>query len=59
MCVDVDNSATSGYATDSAYIDNLLSYRPAAKKSQLTCALSYKDEAGKMDSNDSSAADAN
>jgi hypothetical protein len=33
----------------SAYIENLLSYGPAAKKSQLTASLFYKDEAGKMD----------
>jgi hypothetical protein len=32
-----------------AYIENLLSYGPAAKKSQLTACLFYKDEAGKMD----------
>ena len=32
-----------------AYIENLLSYGPAAKKSQLTAALFYKDDAGKMD----------
>jgi hypothetical protein len=32
-----------------AYIENLLSYGPAAKKSQLTSCLFYKDEAGKMD----------
>ena len=32
-----------------AYTENLLSYGPAAKKSQLTAGLFYKDEAGKMD----------
>jgi hypothetical protein len=32
-----------------ALIEDLLSYGPAAKKSQLTSALFYKDEAGKMD----------
>jgi hypothetical protein len=32
-----------------AYIENLLSYGPAAKKSQLTACLFYKDDAGKMD----------
>ena len=32
-----------------AYLENLLSYRPAAKSSQLTSELFYKDEAGKMD----------
>jgi hypothetical protein len=35
-----------------AYIENLLSYGPAAKKSQLTAALFYQDEAGKMDKAD-------
>jgi hypothetical protein len=30
-----------------AYIEDLLSYGPSAKKSQLTSALFYKDEAGK------------
>ena len=32
-----------------AYIENLLSYGPAAKSSQLTSCLFYKDEAGKFD----------
>lgn len=32
-----------------AYIEDLLSYGPAAKKSQLTAALFYKDDADKMD----------
>jgi hypothetical protein len=32
-----------------AYLENLLSYGPAAKSSQLTTELFYKDEAGKMD----------
>jgi hypothetical protein len=32
-----------------SYIEDLLSYGPSAKKSQLTAALFYKDEAGKMD----------
>jgi hypothetical protein len=32
-----------------AYIENLLSYGPAAKQSQLTAGLFYKDKAGKMD----------
>jgi hypothetical protein len=32
-----------------AYIENLLSYGPAAKRSQLTACLFYKDAAGKMD----------
>ena len=32
-----------------AYIEDLLSYGSSAKKTQLTAALFYKDEAGKMD----------
>jgi hypothetical protein len=32
-----------------AYIEDLLSYGPAAKKSQLTAGLFYKDEPGKLD----------
>lgn len=32
-----------------AYIEDLLSYGPAAKKSQLTAGLFYKDDPGKMD----------
>ena len=32
-----------------AYLENLLTFGPAAKKSQLTSGLFYKDEAGKMD----------
>jgi hypothetical protein len=32
-----------------AYIENLLTYGPAAKQSHLTGCLFYKDEAGKMD----------
>jgi hypothetical protein len=34
-----------------AYFENLLSYGPAAKSSQLTAGLFYKDDAGKMDKN--------
>ena len=37
---------TYGYR---AYLESLLTYGPAAKESQLTAALFYKDEAGKMD----------
>ena len=33
-----------------AYIETLLSYGPAAKKSQLTAALYYKDQSGRLDS---------
>jgi hypothetical protein len=32
-----------------AYIENLLSHGPPAKKLQLTACLFYKDDAGKMD----------
>ena len=42
-----------------AYIENLLSYGPAAKESHLTAALFYKDEAGKMDHANPLADDAN
>jgi hypothetical protein len=43
----VTNSTnTYGYR---AYLENLLTFGPAAKESQLTAALFYKDEAGKMD----------
>jgi hypothetical protein len=41
-----------------AYLENLLSYGPAAKTSQLTAELFYKDEAGKMDRPNPLAADA-
>ena len=41
-------SSTNTYAYR-AYLETLLSYGPAAKRSQLTAALFYKDEAGKMD----------
>jgi hypothetical protein len=40
--------ATSTYAYR-AYLETLLNYGPAAKDSQLTSALYYKDTAGKMD----------
>jgi hypothetical protein len=40
------SSNTYPYRT---YIENLLSYGPAAKRSQLTVSLFYKDAAGKMD----------
>jgi hypothetical protein len=42
-----------------AYIENLLSYGPPAKKSQLTACLYIKDEAGKMDKADLNADDKN
>jgi len=42
-----------------AYIENLLSYGPAAKNSHLTAALFYKDTAGKMDHTNPLADDAN
>ena len=51
-----DSTNTYSYR---AYIEDLLSYGKEAKNSHLTCALFYKDEAGKMDSNDPTVADAN
>lgn len=42
------SSSTNTYAYR-AYIETLLSYGPAAKQSQLTSALYYKDTAGQMD----------
>jgi hypothetical protein len=42
------NSSTNTYA-HRAYIETLLSYGSDAKSSQLTSALFYKDETGKMD----------
>jgi hypothetical protein len=44
-------SSTGTYPYRS-YIESLLSYGPAAKQSQLTAALFYKDTAGKMDVGD-------
>ena len=38
-----------------AYLETLLSYGPAAKKSQLTCAMYYKDSAGQMEACDPTA----
>jgi hypothetical protein len=62
----VDVSLNGTLVTDStntyayrAYLEDLLSYGAEAKKSQLTCALFYKDEAGKMDENDPTVADVN
>ena len=43
--------ATGTYAYR-AYLETLLNYGPAAKESQLTAALFYKDTAGKMDTAD-------
>ena len=40
-----------------AYLETLLNYGPAAKKSQLTASLYYKDKAGKMDTTDPTLAD--
>lgn len=51
-------SSTNTYAYRS-YIETLLSYGADAKSSQLTSALFYKDEAGKMDRSDPLAADRN
>ena len=41
-----NSTNTYGYR---AYLESLFTYGPAAKESQLTAALFYKDEAGKMD----------
>ena len=43
--------ATGTYAYR-AYLETLLNYGPAAKESQLTAAMFYKDTAGKMDAAD-------
>ena len=43
--------ATGTYAYR-AYLETLLNYGPAAKESQLTAAMFYKDTAGKMDVTD-------
>ena len=43
------SSSTNTYAYR-AMLETLLSYGEDAKKSQLTCELYYKDDAGKMDS---------
>ena len=48
--------ATGTYAYR-AYLETLLNYGPAAKKSQLTASLYYKDKAGKMDTRDPTLAD--
>ena len=50
--------ATGTYAYR-AYLETLLNYGPAAKKSQLTASLYYKDKAGKMDTTDPTLADNN
>jgi hypothetical protein len=50
-------SSTNTYAYR-AYIETLLSYGLEAKSSQLTSALFYKDDAGKMDRSNPLAADA-
>ena len=52
-------SASSNTYPYRAILETLLTYGPAAKSSQLTSALFYKDEAGKMNSVDPKAADAN
>lgn len=51
-----DSSNTYSYRS---YIEDLLSFGSEAKKSHLTCALFYKDEAGKMESVNPTANDAN
>ena len=50
--------ATGTYAYR-AYLETLLNYGPAAKRSQLTAAMFYKDTAGKMDVTDPTVAAAN
>ena len=50
--------ATGTYAYR-AYLETLLNYGPAAKESQLTAAMFYKDTAGKMDVDDPTLAAAN
>ncbi len=50
--------ATSTYAY-CAYLETLLNYGPAAKNSQLTAAMFYKDRAGKMNVADPTVAAAN
>ena len=50
--------ATGTYAYR-AYLETLLNYGPAAKQSQLTAAMFYKDTAGKMDVADPTAIAAN
>jgi hypothetical protein len=50
-------NSTNTYAYR-AYIETLLSYGLEAKSSQLTSALFYKDEAGKMDKSNPLAANA-
>ena len=48
--------ATGTYAYR-ANLETLLNYGPAARKSQLTASLYYKDKAGKMDTRDPTLAD--
>ena len=50
--------ATGTYACR-AYVETLLNYGPAAKQSQLTAAMFYKDTAGKKDVADPTAVAAN
>ena len=50
--------ATGTYAYR-AYLETLLNYGPAVKRSQLTAAMFYKDTAGKMDVADPTVATAN
>src|SRR6266516_3231525 len=52
-------SSTNNTYPYRAYIETLLSYGPAAKNSQLTASLYYKDTAAKMDDTNPMAADAN
>ena len=50
-------SSTNNMYAYRAYIENLLSYGPAAKSSQLTAALFHKDTSGSMDAANAAAAD--
>ena len=52
-------SSTNNTYPYRAYIETLLSYGPAAKNSQLTSALYYKDDARKLEDSNPLAADAN
>jgi len=52
-------SSTNNTYAYRAYLETLLTYGPAAKHSQLTAALYYKDTATRMDDGDPHAANAN
>lgn len=52
-------SSTNNTYAYRAYLETLLTYGPAAKNSQLTAALYYKDRAARMDDSDPHGANAN